>query len=86
MIWEKELLRLLEQTKEKIEESPEGFAEWFFSLPQVWQNQIYRQLLPRSQGFIPDPEMWVNEAVQAIKKRGEGLWNHQHLLKPLSES
>lgn len=68
MIWEKELLRLLEQTKEKIEESPEGFTEWFFSLPQVWQGHVYRQLLPRSRGFIPDPEVWVDEAVQAIKK------------------
>lgn len=67
MNYEEKLLKLLQQTKEKVGESSEEFTGWFFSLPQVWQNQIYSQLLPRSQGFMPDPEEWVNKAVLAIK-------------------
>lgn len=82
MIWEKELLKLLQQTKEKIGESSEGFIEWFSSLPEVWQGHVYRQLLPRSQGFMPDPEAWVNEAVQAIK----GLTLKQRILRGLRAS
>lgn len=81
MIWEKELLKLLQQTKEKTEESPEAFIEWFSSLSKTWQGHIYRQLLPRSQGFIPNPEPWINEAIQVINALSDQTVKRTYYIK-----
>lgn len=57
---------IVEQAKEQAEAG--NLNEWLTSLSGREKDHIYFHLLPRSKGFEPNPEKWVQDVVDALKE------------------
>lgn len=57
---------IVEQAKEQAEDG--NLKDWLASLSRIEKDHIYFHLLPRSKGFEPNPEKWVQDVVNALKE------------------